>query len=738
VGGAKTKKLRVGMLTPDQSKQLIAGRKECRKTLVTLKKAITALIKKRCKGKNNDNCKLRHLKTCEENIWFLESILDPPEDGADSPVSEENYRYHFIFSVPQKSKFNKQEKDAIKSMSEKFEQKQTAGTIDLFVNLMITTGLELYVSSQTELLKFLRFISNLPPLTTELQSKVIVNTTLRCPWIVLSLLYLNCHLLLLIFGYGKLDLSASTLLLPKVSGMVGKAIEYICGCFPEITENDKRRGNNVEILLEMLWVLLMAQRYVEALPLNFPSNLEKETLYTLANFSTFTLKGKDMKDQAKLGMASHRCQLWLLCDFELSQFLKRPRQSNLLSKLRVGTEGSRRSARGRNKEPDSAVTPVSTQSDLSKLPVGTKGRRSRGRREPDAPVSTQMDSQCCDCQESKCEVECPCVVADEKCTNCAPQGYLCLNPNGYSPLLVIKRRALATEVPDVSNKKTKLESGDAKKHALILQTAEKERVEREKEQKEREQDRAERERDREERKKEKEERAEKKEQAKKAKEKKAKEDEEKKAKEDKEKKAKEDKERKAKEDKERKAKEDEENAKEQQKKPLEKQENQINEEKEKKSNKKQAKKERKEKKKRKKIEKERKKAVDQRKEKSTPHKAVEPESSDSDSSDSELDGNVQPSSKKSKQNEELTQFLSVIPTLTNQVNELCRTGAEWKEANRRTLEKAKETTAFDAIQQVVTLARVLSPSPMISSPTFLPNGNSSYGQTQYLPYNFGR
>ena len=320
---SKTKTPLDGRMSPpplDESKSLSLGRLECQTNLNSIKNSISLMLRKRRGPKYKD---LHLVQTCSDNIWFLESILNPPKKGAESLVSDSDYRYHFICNVPQKQRCDKAAMDAIQLISKNFEKKKVAPTIDLFLNLMIATGLELYVSSQTELIKYLLFVSQLPPMTTELQAKVVVTKTLKCPLVVLSLLYLNCHFLLLAFGYGRLPKSGTYQMLRKIKAVVQKALFYICGCFPEITQTEQTKEKNVEILLELIWVLLMAQRYVEdeELPENFPVNLENEATSTLLNFNTFKLKGKELKEAEKLRLAFHECQLWLLCDMELS---KRP------------------------------------------------------------------------------------------------------------------------------------------------------------------------------------------------------------------------------------------------------------------------------------------------------------------------------------------------------------------------------------------------------------------------------
>ena len=170
-----------------RTSDLSDGRKECVNNLETIKKSIRALLKNGCKPKQPDSAR-KDLKTCADNIWFLESILDPPEDDTKAPVISSDYRHIFIFNVARNTKFDGPSRAAIQKMSEKCSNKGTANSIDLFVNLIITTGLELYVASEDEFVNFLLFISKLYPLTEALPEEVALTKTGKCPVMMLSLL----------------------------------------------------------------------------------------------------------------------------------------------------------------------------------------------------------------------------------------------------------------------------------------------------------------------------------------------------------------------------------------------------------------------------------------------------------------------------------------------------------------------------------------------------------------------
>jgi hypothetical protein len=185
-------------------KSRLSGQKACAKNLITIKASICKLVKKKdAKAKDK-----KQLRTLSENIWFLESILTEPDDDEDEncPVSATDYRYYFIHDKERNAKFDAVKKTVFqKHMKVK---KPSVAQIDFFVNEMITTGLELFVSSHQELVKFLAFISDGPPINMELGGRLIVKTTHKCFPRVLSQLYLHCHLLLLVFGYGTLDSSS--------------------------------------------------------------------------------------------------------------------------------------------------------------------------------------------------------------------------------------------------------------------------------------------------------------------------------------------------------------------------------------------------------------------------------------------------------------------------------------------------------------------------------------------------
>jgi hypothetical protein len=78
----------------------------------------------------------------------LDALLGPPTE---SPVPEDDYRYHFIYNIPRKDMFDDLAKDTFDALQRACTRKKSAASIDLFVNQMMTTGLELYVSSETEI-----------------------------------------------------------------------------------------------------------------------------------------------------------------------------------------------------------------------------------------------------------------------------------------------------------------------------------------------------------------------------------------------------------------------------------------------------------------------------------------------------------------------------------------------------------------------------------------------------------
>ena len=144
---------------------------------------------------------------------------------------------------------------------------------------MITTGLDLFVASKTQLVNFLLFLSDIPPLSLRLQDRLVNKLTNKCLVFVLSLLYLNCHVLLLIFGYG--NLINFTPPINKLRSVVDNAVGYLVGCLPELVKTDIRREKNLEILFEILWVLLMTKRYISDLSENFPPDLVDIAGHTL-------------------------------------------------------------------------------------------------------------------------------------------------------------------------------------------------------------------------------------------------------------------------------------------------------------------------------------------------------------------------------------------------------------------------------------------------------------------------
>lgn len=682
-GGAKTK-LQVGKskLTPAvQAKKLRDGRTQCRKILDVVIDSMEELIN----GPDTKPKQKQILQTESENIWFLAALLEPPTETVFSSVPESDYRYHFIYDIPRTDTFDDLAKETFDKLHIRCSRSKSSASTDLFVNQMMTTGLYLYVSSETELVKFLLYISNLAPITTPIPEKVILKGTQKCSVPVLSSLYLHCHLLLLVFGYGKSEsfVNDST----QLNALACKAIERLSPCFLEIIQTEIRRSKNVEILLEILWVFLLAQRYISDLPSNFPHDLMDQATYTLVDYENFM----PSEEQQDLRFAAHLCQLWLLCDMELTS-----RKVSLTSPKRTGGRGV--GSKGNKKKNQGGL-----------LKTNRQVRESGGSPPGDLHDLTHSlftdSSVCCECKETKCE-DCPCFLKGQKCTNCAPVDYWCLNPHGHSLALALKRKgakplASAAKKPkwervqeDADTRKEKAEREKEKAEREKEQAErEKERKEREKAQAEREKERAEREREQTER-----ERTRKQEQKdKEQREKIAREEQERKAKEEEEKKAMEEREKRAKEEQEKKVREEWEQEKRAKKDKKTKKD---------KRRKKQAKK--------KKEQEEREKAAKEVKnnENKAPVKVAPAESSDSDdSSSSESEPDVDMDQKASVvPPQQLNQLLQVLPTLVDNVATLCKERAQLKKEKRKQ-KKEQERVAANALPlqafQSAMMARVL-------------------------------
>ena len=109
-------------------------------------------------------------------------------------------------------------------------------------------------------------------------------------------------------------------------------------------------------------------------------------------------------------------------------------------------------------------------------------------------------------------------------------------------------------------------------------------------------------------------------------------------------------------------------------------------------------------------------------------------------------GEVSSKSKTQKLAPELTQLISAIPVFTQQMTDLQKASAEWKEERRRF--KREKANDFDAIHQVVSLARAFGPQSTFAQSTFGPQSafgpQSTFGpqatfgpQSTFGPSTFG-
>ena len=246
-------------------------------------------------------------KTDLENIWFLESILNG-KPVPHPPVSIEDYRYKFIYHIANDSTFTEHTYEIFNKLNNRGNLK-SGRQIDLFTNQMVTTGLELY-GVKNELIKFVQFLSQFQLFQSEIKVKIIGKAG-SCSLPVLSKLYCWCHIFLTSLGYGVLDDFES---ISPIQLFLESLLPNLVVCFSDLMDSESSTGINIEIVLELCWVLLLCKRYRmdKALPLKLKDNV----LEILSNYYNF--QPQDVNNYDSLHTGAHTSQLWLLCNKELS------------------------------------------------------------------------------------------------------------------------------------------------------------------------------------------------------------------------------------------------------------------------------------------------------------------------------------------------------------------------------------------------------------------------------------
>ena len=244
VAGQATKKPKGAKNSPSP---LLEGRQRCVETVESVQEALRNLAP----GKKEDE---QNVNTVLQNIWFLQAIAN-----ADTP----NQKYPKTTTVIDSSGKSDvrplliQRHKRCSQLSQR--AKRSAFHIDCFVNQMVTTGLDLFWFAQDVLVQFLLFISELPILKSLVDAaSVCTSSRNECTKRILSMAYLHAHFILTSCGFGELeDCVSVSPIRPALEG----SVEYLVVCLNELTQSDLRIKKNLEIILEIHWVLLLVRRY---------------------------------------------------------------------------------------------------------------------------------------------------------------------------------------------------------------------------------------------------------------------------------------------------------------------------------------------------------------------------------------------------------------------------------------------------------------------------------------------
>jgi hypothetical protein len=243
----------------------------------------------------------------------------------------------------------------------------------------------------------------------------------------------------------------------------------------ELTQSDLRIKKNLEIILEIHWVLLLVRRYVPDIRL--PVGFLEQVDHILSEYRDFMPEAMD--EFGALRVAAHTSQLWILCEKAFSADVA-PTHSRKIRNRRGGKGKApfvRHSPLVRS--PPRVRSPLALQSELlrpvtrsggtSKTLGGTFGGTSKTlggtsktlggtsktlggtsktlggtsktlggtSKIPSCTMEMKKDSlqppECCEeCRGEVCTPKkCRCYKKNQRCTNCFPKGYTCQNPFGY-------------------------------------------------------------------------------------------------------------------------------------------------------------------------------------------------------------------------------------------------------------------------------------------------------------------
>ena len=187
--------------------------------------------------------------------------------------------------------------------------------MDDFTTEMVQCGLELWLSSQKALCEFVLFLWGLPRFSREL-SPVTKKKNGQCTDPLLSRLYLVAHLVLIAIQYGLIE---NFEIIADLRSVMEGCFQNLLVPLNDLTEEESVMVANIEIVLEILWVLLCLRRLLPDLNVNLKKDFEKVLPLcngALLKYSNF-LERED-PDIDQLRAAGHKSQLWLFCFQEIA------------------------------------------------------------------------------------------------------------------------------------------------------------------------------------------------------------------------------------------------------------------------------------------------------------------------------------------------------------------------------------------------------------------------------------
>ena len=248
-----------------------------------------------------------------DNWLFLESILTGQAKFRKG-MDRSDYRFRFLKNSKSQANFAEVKKhmgDIMKKV--RSNKKVTYGVIDRLTDNVVAFGLELFLANDEQLLQFLLWVvEQVPLLSKTFDSSDLLNAKNRCKMRPLSLIYCLCHMILVATGYGRRK-DGHTLV--NLVSKLQIIINNLSAPWFHVTQSDEYIKCNIEIVLEICWIYLLANR-IFGENLTFDDQmiaLVEKSLACAATVKAYFVEPVDLENFGDVAMMGHAILLASFC-----------------------------------------------------------------------------------------------------------------------------------------------------------------------------------------------------------------------------------------------------------------------------------------------------------------------------------------------------------------------------------------------------------------------------------------